>query len=236
MKPRIAPRDGTTRLIAHRGASATVQENTIEAFTVALELGADGISTEAWATADGQAVLDRDGHDGGRLRRRRFTALDRADIAQHIPSIDDLYDLVGASAELVVDVRDEAAFTPIIAAARRVGESAENRLWLRHDDLDVLTAWRRDTGAKLVLAQSSGRHGSPEPLANQLRERGIDALSLPHGAWDGGLIALVHRFDRFALAAGLVHEREMAKLLDVGIDGIISAHVDRMTAVAAQFT
>ena len=210
--------------------------NTIEAFTLAVELGADGIATEAWVTADGHALLDRDGHDGGRLRRRRFRTLDRVDVADHIPSIDDLYDLVETSVELVIDVRDEAACAPITAAARRVGGAAESRLWLRHDDLDVLTGWRRNTEAKLVLAHSSGRQGSPERLVNELRERGVDGLSLPHSAWDGGLIALVHRFDRFALATDLVHEREMAKLLDVGIDGITSAHVDRMVAVAAQFT
>ena len=236
MKPRIAPRDGTTRLFAHRGAAVIAPENTIGAFTLAVELGADGIATEAWATADGHAVLDRNGHVGRRLRRQRFGALDRTDVAEHVPSIDDVYDLFGASVDLMIDVRDKAAFGPIVAAAQRTGEHADRRLWLRHGDVDVLTEWRRNTAAKLVLVRSAGRRGAPEPLANELRERGIDGLSLPHGAWDGGLIALVHRFDRFALATDLVHEREMAKLLDVGIDGIASAHVDRMIAVAAQFT
>ncbi len=235
MKPRIAARDGATRLFAHRGAAAAAPENTIEAFLLAIQLGADGVATEAWRTADGQVVLDRAGSTGGRLRRRRFGSLDRNEIGDHVPSIDDLYDVIAGSADVSIDVRAVEAFEPIVAAARRVEGDVEHRLWLRHGDVDVLTDWRRQCDAKLVLARPAGRLDGPERLANELRERGIDGLSLPHGGWHGGLVALVHRFDRYALATDLVHEREMAKLLDVGIDGITSAQVDRMIAVAAQF-
>lgn len=236
MKPRISAQDGTTRLFAHRGASAAAQENTIDAFVMALELGADGLASEAWLTADGQAVLDRDGQVGGRFRRRRFGSLERASIPDHVPSIDDMFDLIDDSADLLLDVGDPDAIEPIISAARRIGSGAEERLWLRHGELEVLTDWRRRTAAKLVFGTRLKSGESQERLANQLRERGVDALSLSHREWSGGLVTLVHRFDRYALATGLVHEREMAKLLDVGIDGISSPHVDRMIAVAAQFT
>lgn len=236
MKPRISARDGTTRLFAHRGASATAKENTVDAFVLALELGADGLASEAWLTADGQAVLDGDGQVGGRFRRRRFASLERASIPDHVPSIDDVYDLIVDSTDLLLDVGDPDAMEPIVNAARHLGNGAEERLWLRHSDLEVLTEWRRDTAAKLVLRARLNANESQERLANQLRERGVDALSLSHREWSGGLVALLHRFDRYALATDLVHEREMAKLLDVGIDAISSAHVDRMIAVAAQFT
>ena len=55
---------------AHRGARAHAPDNTLEAFDLALRLGADGIETDAWLTADRVAALD---HDGviGRLGRRR---------------------------------------------------------------------------------------------------------------------------------------------------------------------
>ncbi|MGI9613392.1 MAG: glycerophosphodiester phosphodiesterase [Acidimicrobiales bacterium] len=236
MKPRISAQDGKTRLFAHRGASATAKENTIGAFVLALELGADGLASEAWLTADGQAVLDRDGRVGGRFRRRRFGALDRASIPDHVPSIDDIYDVCVESTNLLLDIHDPDAMAPIVDAARNVGKGAEDRLWLRHDELEVLTEWRRDTAAKLVLRARLNAGESQERLANRLRERGVDALSLSHREWSGGLVTLLHRFDRYALATDLVHEREMAKLLDIGIDAISSPHVDRMIAVGAQFT
>ena len=137
--------------------------------------------------------------------------------------------------EMIGDIGADA-LEPIVNAARHIGNGAEERLWFRHSELEVLTEWRRDTAAKLVLGARLKAGESQERLANQLRERGIDALSLSHREWSGGLVTLLHRFDRYTLATDLVHEREMAKLLDIGIDAISSAHVDRMIAVSAQFT
>ncbi|MGA1245091.1 MAG: glycerophosphodiester phosphodiesterase family protein, partial [Ilumatobacteraceae bacterium] len=54
---------------AHRGARAHAPENTLEAFLLAQRLGASGLETDAWITADGVVVLDHDGDVGGRLRR-----------------------------------------------------------------------------------------------------------------------------------------------------------------------
>lgn len=45
---------------AHRGASFELPENTLEAFALALELGADGIETDAHMTRDGHVVLSHD--------------------------------------------------------------------------------------------------------------------------------------------------------------------------------
>src|ERR671917_2729199 len=55
---------------AHRGARAQAPENTLEAFTLALRLGATGLESDVWLTADGEAVLDHDGvvRAGGRRR------------------------------------------------------------------------------------------------------------------------------------------------------------------------
>lgn len=45
---------------AHRGASYELPENTLEAFALALALGADGIETDAHMTRDGVVVLSHD--------------------------------------------------------------------------------------------------------------------------------------------------------------------------------
>ena len=37
----------------HRGARAHARENTLEAFTLALRLGATGLESDVWVTADG---------------------------------------------------------------------------------------------------------------------------------------------------------------------------------------
>jgi len=48
------------RLYAHRGAAAELPENTLPAFRLALELGADAIETDAHLTRDGHVVLSHD--------------------------------------------------------------------------------------------------------------------------------------------------------------------------------
>jgi len=47
-------------IVAHRGLSGTLPENTLPAFRAAVESGADGIETDIQRTADGQLVLMHD--------------------------------------------------------------------------------------------------------------------------------------------------------------------------------
>ena len=48
----------TTVLFAHRGARAHARENTMEAFRLALRLGASGLESDVWLTKDNIPVLD----------------------------------------------------------------------------------------------------------------------------------------------------------------------------------
>ncbi|MDD2981609.1 MAG: glycerophosphodiester phosphodiesterase family protein, partial [Hespellia sp.] len=49
-----------TKVFAHRGASHYAPENTIEAFTLAMEQGADGIELDVQLTEDDQVVVIHD--------------------------------------------------------------------------------------------------------------------------------------------------------------------------------
>src|SRR5689334_15712373 len=75
---------------AHRGARAHAPENTLEAFHLAQRLGATGLESDVWLTADGVAVLDHDGIVGGRLRRTPINKVQRADLPTSIPTLADL--------------------------------------------------------------------------------------------------------------------------------------------------
>ena len=67
-------------LFAHRGARAHAPENTLEAFRLAVRLGATGLESDVWRTADGDAVLDHDGVVGTMFRRRRLAEVATADL------------------------------------------------------------------------------------------------------------------------------------------------------------
>ncbi|MEQ8841191.1 MAG: glycerophosphodiester phosphodiesterase [Acidimicrobiales bacterium] len=51
-----------TNVIAHRGASAAAPENTVEAFRLAREMGADWVELDARLSADGVVVVHHDAH------------------------------------------------------------------------------------------------------------------------------------------------------------------------------
>src|SRR5260370_6443842 len=92
---------------AHRGARADARENTLEAFELALRLGATGLESDVWLTNDGVPVLDHDGVVGGRIGRRRHIAdVDRASLPAHIPSLEELYTTCTSSFALSLDVKD----------------------------------------------------------------------------------------------------------------------------------
>jgi glycerophosphoryl diester phosphodiesterase len=214
---------------AHRGARAHAPENTIEAFRLALRLGATGLESDVWLTRDAQAVLD---HDGviGRLRRRPIASLDRGQLPAHIPTLAELYEQCGSEFELSLDIKDVGAASVVIDAARAAG--AERRTWLCHCDWRTVASWRTlSSDVKLVDSTSArSMRDGPERRAAELAEAGIDAVNLHHSEWTGGLTTLFHRFGRLAFGWDCQHERILDELLDAGIDAVYSDHVDRMIA------
>jgi glycerophosphoryl diester phosphodiesterase len=221
---------------AHRGARANAPENTIEAFTLGLKLGATGIETDAWITRDGVAVLDHDGVVGPRLRRKRIEQLDRAQLPGHIPSLADLYATCGTEFELSIDVKDPDAAEAIVATARAAGGGAAERLWLCHHDWKLVATWRAPfPDVRLVDSTRLSRlKAGPERRAAQLADAGIDAVNLHRSDWSGGLAALFHRFERFAFSWDCQLERHLEESLECGVDGVYSDHVDRMVDVLAR--
>ncbi len=215
---------------AHRGARADAPENTLEAFTLAVRLGATGLESDAWRTADGVVVLDHDGVVRRGLRRRSIAEVPRAELPAHVPTLEDLYAAVGTELELSLDVKDPDAFDGIVAVARAAGGAAPERLWLCHHDWRLVASWRRRCdGARLVDSTFLGHMpDGPEQRVAALADAGIDALNLHHSEWSGGLAAMVHRFGVHCFGWDAQHDRILDELLDAGLDGVYSDHVDRL--------
>jgi glycerophosphoryl diester phosphodiesterase len=227
---------------AHRGASAHAPENTLEAFTLALRLGATGLESDVWLTADGHPVLDHDGTVGRRPRRRPIARLRRDELPAAVPSLEDLYATCGTGYELSLDIKDPAAAGPVVTVARAAGGQAVERLWLCSPGLcspadeELLADWRRRAdGVRLVESTRLRRmREGPERRAATLARLGIDAVNLHESDWTGGLVTLFHRFDVLAFGWDAQLPRVLDELLAAGIDGVYSDHVDRMSDAVAR--
>lgn len=186
-----------------------------------------------WLTADGAPVLDHDGKVKVGLRSRPIGSLHRAALPAHIPTLEDLYAECGTGFELSLDVKDPAAAPTVVAAARAAGDDAPGRLWLCHPAWELLAGWREDLHDVHLVDSTKLRamRQGPERRAAQLSAAGIDAVNLRYDEWTGGLTTLFHRFGVHGFGWDAQHERVLRNLVNMGIDGVFSDHVDRMVDV-----
>lgn len=213
---------------AHRGASGHARENTLDAFRLALRLGATGLESDVWLTADGIPVLDHEGVVRAGLRRRPIAATPRRGLPPHIPTLEDLYATCGTGFHLSLDVKDADAVAAVLAVAR--GADAESRLWLCHPDWKLVASWRALAPAVRLVDSTRLRRirEGPERRAASLAGAGIDAINMHATDWTAGLTTLFHRFERLAFAWDAQFERTLRSLLAMGCDAVYSDYVDRM--------
>jgi glycerophosphoryl diester phosphodiesterase len=97
-------------IIAHRGASAYAPENTLAAFKLALEQGADAVELDAKLSSDGQVAVihdqtvNRTTPAAGKVRDHRMADLHKLDAGSHfdvafmgepVPSLEEVFKAVG---------------------------------------------------------------------------------------------------------------------------------------------
>ena len=226
---------------AHRGARAHAPENTLEAFVLALRLGATGLESDVWLTADGVPVLDHDGvvRTGRTGRSRRpLSSFRRAELPDHIPALAELFARCGTEYHLSLDVKHPEAGPVVIDVVRDIAPALLPRLWLCQERLaDSIELRRHDPDVRLVDSTRLARlKEGPERRAATLAAEGVDAINLHHTDWTGGLTALFHRFERVALGWDMQFDHVLRPALRMGIDGVYSDHVDVMVdAFTAEF-
>lgn len=214
---------------AHRGARAYAPENTIDAFSLALRLGATGLESDVWLTADGVPVLDHDG-----VVRRRFgrsspiAEVRRADLPGHVPTLAELLEHCGSGFHLSLDLKEPAAGARVVETVTAIAPGLLPRLWLCAPDRAHLLPLR-GTGVKLVESTRLSRlKEGPERRAATLAADGIDAINLHHSDWTGGLVTLFHRFRLVTFGWDMQQPHILENAYRMGLDGVYSDHPDVM--------
>jgi len=231
-------------VIAHRGASGERPENTLTAFERAIELHADMIETDLHLTRDGVVVVHHDASlarlgASGEIRDRTAAELAALDATlgraarEPIPTLLDLLDRFGGrmAFNLEIKVGETSPYAGIearvLAAVAERGLS-ERMLYSCFED-DVLDRLRAaDPLARIAVLVSPKK---PRGVLRRAARVGAEAVN-PH-------VSLVDpAFVEAAHGAGLsvypytANERaEMVRLIDCGVDGIITNHPDRLWAL-----
>lgn len=215
---------------AHRGGKAHAPENTLEAFKLGLKLGATGLESDVWLTADGVPVLDHDGLVKTRFSKRVINEMRRNQLPSFIPTLADLIDTCGTGYHLSLDLKGPGCGQRVLEVVKEVGADLLPRLWLCDPSWQALLPLRDHVdGARLVDSTRLLRiKEGPERRAATLASERIDAINMHHTDWSGGLVTLFHRFDVCAIAWDLQFEHTLRPILRMGIDGVHSDWVDRM--------
>lgn len=101
-------------IIGHRGASADAPENTLSAFGLAVEQGADGIEFDVQLSADGcpvvihDSLVDRTTHGKGKVSDLTLAELQALtiDTEEKIPTLDEVFEAFGPQILYNVEVKD----------------------------------------------------------------------------------------------------------------------------------
>ncbi|KLN33371.1 glycerophosphodiester phosphodiesterase family protein [Cellulosimicrobium cellulans] len=234
--------------LAHRGFSRAGLENSMAAFAAARDLGLRYVETDAHATSDGVAIalhdasLDRTTDAHGLVADLPWRTVRAARIGgtEPVPSLEDV---LGTWPDLRVnvDVKSAAAAEPVARAIERtrahdrvcVASFAASR---REATVARLSRPVTVSGARgAVLGMFLAGRARTDALA-RLAARSVDCLQVPvRGGWvrvvDSGFVRAAHRAG-VAVHAWTVNDRAtMHRLLDLGVDGIVTDRADLLRDV-----
>ncbi|WP_372699620.1 glycerophosphodiester phosphodiesterase [Arthrobacter sp. JSM 101049] len=250
LNPTSAPHGARWPLgFSHRGDAPNGGENTLEAFRSAVERGFGYLELDVRTTRDGVVMvfhdetLERVSTGTGRLEDHTYDDIRRLDVdGRAIPRFEDVL-AAWPDVRLNVDLKDEQSVVPFAALLNQYRahdrvlvasfSDVRRRRVLGLLDAPAASSPGRVTIAAAVLLGKVGLMGLLRPwLAS------VAALQVPER--HGRLRVVTPRFIAQAHRAGLqvhvwvVNDRaDMDRLLDLGVDGLLTDRADVLAAVLA---
>lgn len=215
-------------VIAHRGASAEAVENSLTAFRLAHERGADAVELDVHTTADGALVVHHDEMVGP----HHVAHCSLAEVRGHLladghpaPTLEE--------ALAVIHQHHMTAFVEVKSLAPRWDERllqalaaapSPDRVAIHSFDHRIIhrLGQKRADLARGVLSTSY-----PMFPVRVMEDADADTLWQAWRQVDEPLIAQVHDADGLVYAWTVDDPRHMQRLLDVGVDGICTNHPER---------
>ncbi|MBN2354557.1 hypothetical protein JXO59_00505 [candidate division KSB1 bacterium] len=218
--------------IAHRGGLFPgYQENTLAAFRLAIEHGAQAIEVDLRGTKDGKIVImhdetvDRTTNGHGKVSDQTLAALKTLDtgLGERIPTYEEVLQLVASTGvTLLLDIKQSPVLdkSNVVRLAEKYNAVLNVIVGVRN--IEDLRAFQALNPNLRTLGFIRGVMDI-EPFVNA----GINIIRLwPEWIYeDPDLITKVHRLGRPVwTTAGDAPREELEKLIKLGVNGIISDH------------
>ncbi len=223
------------RVIAHRGASRTHRENTLDAFRAAIDQGADGIELDVRLSADDVLIVHHDAHlaDGTLIR-----GVDAAELPDEVPTLGQALELLGdtwVNVE-IKNVPDEPDYDEEHRISVAVAGLMAAHLALSGGDGGATMAERaiissfnvgsieqlRATDPSLPLALLVWGQADPASLVARAEAHGFEAIH-PHDLLvDRSFVERAHRAGLQVNVWTVDDIDRIRELADLGVDGVIT--------------
>ena len=254
---------GRPCVFAHRGGCALGPENTIAAFDLGRDAGADGLEFDVHLAADGVVVvchddtLERTTNATGPLSSLPAADLARVDAGYRfvdaeggfpfrgrgigIPTLDDVLRRY-RELFLIIEMKDDsAALGQAVAAAVRAADAVDRVCAAGYGQKALDAARASLPGMATSASLPEARWAVYRSLARwPVRRAAYDAFQVPESA--GAIRIISPRFIRHVHNAGrrvqvwtVDNEPDMARLLHWGVDGLISNRPDLAVRVRDSF-
>ncbi len=218
--------------IAHRGASRLEPENTLRAFRLAEELGADGLELDLRVTADHQLVVIHDVTVGrttngfGPVRTRVLADLQRLDagMGERVPTFEEVIAHTTLPIQAELKTREAARYlVPMLSrdqVRNRVRPIAFEPRVLRHIKAQVPGV---DVG--LVATRASIR------MVDRAQWAGVSLVSLAAASVNRESVALCREANLKVSVWTVDDPAEMRRLIQLGVDAIVTNRPDVLAQV-----
>ncbi len=231
---------------AHRGGAGHGTENTLAAFAHAVGLGYRYLETDVNATSDGvllafhDRTLDRVTGHRGRVADLPYAAV-RGTTVGGGGTIPTLEELLGSwpDVRVNVDVKHASAVGPLVEVVRRT--KALDRVCVAAFSEARVAAVRRALGPRLCTALSPRgvarlRAAATHRRLERLTPGGVPCAQVPDRVGPlrvvtPGLVDLSHRRGLHVHVWTVDDAAEMRRLLDLGVDGIMTDQLDTLRDV-----
>ena len=219
----------TPKIYAHRGASGSAPENTIAAFQLALEQGADGIELDVTLSKDGHVVVihddtvERTTTGKGNVRNLTLTQLQSYDAGEgeRIPTLEEVFDRFGGKFLINVELKSVLnifnALPVRVAGLINAYDLAGSVLVSSFNPISLIRFHRRCPGAKIGLLTL------PNMSDKQIwRLFSYDALHPYHNDVDQALVDKMHQKNKEINVWTVDSPEEIRRLAAIKVDGIIT--------------
>lgn len=229
---------------AHRGASGTRPENTAAAFNEAVRLGAEMLEFDVRRTADGElvvihdATVDRTTNGAGAVAELSFDkirALD-AGAGEQVPTLDEAMayaDRIMLNVHAYPETPDDvdAMFDALLG--HFAGGDIYNRAFVASDSETLLNRLHEADGCIRLCNLSY----QPEVDYIELARAGVPSCQILQGA-NGNVtaefVAEAHARNLKVNVFFADDEEEMRRLIDCGVDGILTNYPERLLNLRAK--